>query len=401
MILRSLRRFVLPAAVVLSLSLAGCAKNNTTMKEDKNTAAKRWKESRTDLNLQMAQRQFDAEDLDQAEKTLADAMKIYDQDGRLFLLAGRIAMERGQLERASILYNQALKLEPRLHGAHYFLGVVQQRWQQYDKALASYTAAYELMKDNPSYLMAMGEMLIELGKIDDALKLYSDKLVYFDQNAGLRLAIAQIYTMKKDHESAARFTKQAAMLAPDDLRVLEELASCEMRAGHYDKAARNLERLVLEPTLKERRDLRVMLGVAYRKAGQAGLAKHVFHDLTVAEPTDAEAWLALAEVSWELGDPTNTLRAAGQLQTIAPRRLEGYILAGLVWQSRGRVDEALQMFDRAASLAPTSTQPLILRGVALERAGRTAAAIEAYREALKRQPNDEMAARLLATASAE
>ena len=67
----------------------------------------------------------------------------------------------------------------------------------------------------------------------------------------------------------------------------------------------------------------------------------------------------------------------------------------MVWQRRGNLNNALQMFDRAAQAAPTSTEPLILRGLSLQKAGRHAAAIEAYQEALKRQPDDPRARQLL------
>jgi Flp pilus assembly protein TadD len=68
-----------------------------------------------------------------------------------------------------------------------------------------------------------------------------------------------------------------------------------------------------------------------------------------------------------------------------------------VMQKRGRIDDALRSFDRAAEAAPAVADPLILRGIALQQAGRTTAAAEAYAEALKRQPNDARAASLLAS----
>ena len=68
----------------------------------------------------------------------------------------------------------------------------------------------------------------------------------------------------------------------------------------------------------------------------------------------------------------------------------------MVWNKRERLDRALSMFVRAAGLAPNNTTPLILRGISLQKSARRAAAAEAYNEALKRNPEDIRAQRLLA-----
>jgi len=72
------------------------------------------------------------------------------------------------------------------------------------------------------------------------------------------------------------------------------------------------------------------------------------------------------------------------------------MLAGLVWQKRKETDKALSHFDRASQLAPGETQAMILRGITLEQAGRFDAARVAYQDALKRNPEDERAKKLLA-----
>ena len=121
--------------------------------------------------------------------------------------------------------------------------------------------------------------------------------------------------------------------------------------------------------------------------------------MSTSDGSDAQAWMRLGEVAWALKYTSGTLLAANRAVALAPNGQEGYLLMGMVWQQRNRVDEAIKMFDKAAELAPLSADPLLLRGIALERAGRKSAAAEAYAEALKRKPGDTKIQGLLAGVS--
>ena len=385
-------RCVAVAAAVLGL-LAGCESGGS---EDRNQAAERYMKARSTMALQLAERQFDSQDLDSAEKTLNDALKVNAKDGRVYLMLGRIALERGQLERAFRHFELSIELDEQLHGAHYFKGVIHQRWQQYDKALASYNRAFELWRDKPTYLLAIAEMLIELDRADEALKLLESKLVYFDQNAGIRLAIGQVHLLRDDPASALRYYQQAALLSPEDKRLREELAHVQVRAGETAAAARGLESLMLDESYAERSDLRLLLADCLLKLNRPAEATKLLTELTQREPALLDSWLKLGEAAWAAGDSATALRATGKARQLAPDRADGYLLAGIIWSKQGDVDEAVRMFDAAAQLAPQDHLPMLLRGVALEQVGRPSAAEEAYREALRRKPDDERTRRLLA-----
>lgn len=390
---------ILLAAVALVLALAGCQKNH---EKNVNAASERYKQLRSGLVLQMAQQRFDTGDLDLAEKDVRDALTVDPENARLLTLAGRIALEKSQLERAFHLFEAAIKANPKLPDAHYYQGVVLQRWQQHDRAHACYQQAYTLQPDHPPYLLAMAEMLVALGRRDEAIDLLESKLVYFDQHAGIRLSLAQMYEMSGDMYKAADFYRQAVLLRPEDDRLAEQYALVLIAAGRHADATRALGDLLKKPGYSQRDDLKRALANVQLQAGQLREARQGFIDLTRAHPHEVNDWLRLAEVCWAMKDAGGTLSAANRVISLAPQRHEGYLLAGLVWQKRGRLEESLRMFDRAAEAAPQDAAPLILRGLALEKAGRGEAAAQAYREALQRQPDDERASRLLdaVTASA-
>lgn len=390
-------------AGMLVLTAVGCnfEKKSTMHVEAVNSANQRWRSTRSALMLQMAQRQFDAGDLDQCEKSLTDVIAQDPDNPHAHILGGRLSLERGQLERAFHQLGLAIELNGTIAVAHYYQGIVLQRWRQFDGAYQCYKRAHECTPDDVAFVLAMAEMLVSLDRPDEAMTLLESKVIYFDQNSGIRVALAQLYLVRKDYTQAVDYYRQASMLRPDDGRLLEDLAMALVAAGRPADAAREIERLLKDSQYRDRQDLRQMLARCHMAAGELRQAKTLYGEMRDKNPRDAEVWIKLGEIAWAEGDAAGALTAANRAMSLAPRRHEGFVLAGLVWQGRGETDQAIRLFDRAAELSPTATEPMILRGIALQRAGRKDAAAAAYAEALRRQPDDTRARELLASVSVQ
>ncbi|MFP4223307.1 MAG: tetratricopeptide repeat protein [Phycisphaeraceae bacterium] len=383
------------AAGLTAAGLTGCAASQEQHDQYVAEANQRWLGVRSGLMLEMAQQHFDTGDLEMAERSVEDAMQMDQTNPHLYVLAGRIALERSRLERAFHLFEQAGKLNPELPEPHYYKGLVLQRWQQFDRAHAAYEQAYQAQPDNGSYLMAMSEMLVQMQQVDQAIELLESKLTYFDQNAGIRAALGHLCRMQDRHEDAADYFKQASLLAPDSEKLREELALAQIEAGRHDAAISNLEQLLAREDHADRDGLRRALAGAYVASGRVDKGRNIYLKLARKPDPDATDWLRLAELAWKQDDLAATLTAANRVIRYAPDRHEGYLFAGLVWRERDRLDEALRMFDLAAERSDKSATPLILRGISLQKAGRIAAAADAYQQALDRNPADPRAQRLL------
>ena len=387
------QRLTLALVTLLVLASAGCAKSNTA--KWKQESADRWNSLRSAAMLDMAQGQFDSGAIDQAEKTVREAAAIDPKHAGLHLLAGRIALERSQLERAFRMFELATNFNPNNAEGFYYQGIVLQRWQNPEAALAAYRKAYELDGENPSRMLAVAETLVSLDRLDEAVALLEAKKVYFDQNAGCRAMLGHLYAMQNKHDLAVENFRQATLLDPTNGRLLEELAASQLAAGLHKDAVESYVALIAKPEYAGRPDLMRSLATAESAIGRHDAARQIYIDLTRAQPNSTNDWVRLGELCWKLDDPGGTLIAANRAINLEPKRHEGYLLAGLVWQKRGRLDDALKMFDRASELTPRSSTPLILRGLSLQQADRMAAAAEAYTQALQRNPGDSRAQRLL------
>ncbi len=387
----------LSAAALLAPLLFGC--QGDTLKVEKADAKNRWVELRSSMMLDMARQQFATGDLTQAQKTVKDGLSIDPKNADMHVLAGRISLERGKLERSYHLLNAAIELEPKNAEAYYYQGLVMQRWQRYEGSLEFYRQAYKHEPDNPAYLLAVSEILIELDSVDEAISLLEDKRQYFDQNAGVRAAIGHLYFMKGEPAVAAEYFHQASLLEPDNTQFIEEMSLSWAEAGEPLRAIEGLEKILRDPANKDRHDIKRALATACIQVNQTKRARQLFLELARSSEGDVSDWIKLGELSFQENDLGGALQAASRVINLSPDRHEGYLLAGMVWQKRGSLNKALEMFDRASQAAPTSTEPLILRGLTLQKAGRHAAAAQAYQEALRRQPQDTRAKQLLAMVS--
>lgn len=383
-------------AALAVMTIGGCAPPKASMAESRQEARERWAESRSQIMYSMAKQQFEASDLDKAEKSIVQALSIDPEQAAYHELAARILMERGELEKAFHTLDRAISLNPDRAESHYYMGIVLQRWQRYDGALERYEAAYRLAPDQVSNLLAVGEMMVKLGRADAAIARLTEKMPYFEHNAAIRVAIGRLHMLQRDFPNAVDRLREASLLAPEDVTITEHLALAELAAGHHSEAAYRLKLLLAHEHYADREDLRLALGDCYVALNKLQDARAIYIEMTRNQPDDVRAWMKLGEVSVMGGDRVRLAESARRVLALAPQRYEGYMFRGIHERDNGQIDAALASFDRASQIASGNAQPLILKGMTLEQSGDRQGAAEAYQQALRVAPEDERPRRLLA-----
>lgn len=390
----TLRRLAIAlVGAVVVFGFAGC--NTPTSKENKAAAHDRWSMARAGVMYSMAKQQFEVGDLDKAEKTVRGALSTKPDEPRFLELAARIAIERGELEKAFHTLELANGYNADMPQTHYLFGVVFQRWQKYDAAYTSYMKSYDLQSDQVSPLLAASEMLVKLGRDTEAIQLLESKETYFEHNPALRVAIGRMHMLQRDFKTAARYYREAHLLAPDDPTILEHLASALYASDQPGEAIYYLIQLQQVPAYKDRSDIAMTLGDCYMTTGKANKARKVFMALTESDENNVAAWIKLGQAAWVVGDRIRAEESARRTMVLAPDRHEGYLLHGMIAMQRKRHGEAVKVFTHASALAPEETAPHILKGMALERIGDKRAAVASYQQALKVDPSDQRARALL------
>src|SRR4051794_37779400 len=108
-------------ALTLAL-LIGC--NSTPKKTSKQQMVDQWNHARANVMFGLARDQYSTGNFDPARKSVQDGLALDPQNEPLHVLAAKLAIEGGQLDRAARELEQARKINPKDAEADYLSGVV-------------------------------------------------------------------------------------------------------------------------------------------------------------------------------------------------------------------------------------------------------------------------------------
>ncbi|HZN68501.1 MAG TPA: tetratricopeptide repeat protein, partial [Tepidisphaeraceae bacterium] len=327
--------YVAVAALLIAASTAGCGNSS---KKHSAEAQGRWNRARAGVMLSLARDQFKAGSLEQCRKNTDAALRLDPKNAQLYVLSAKLRIEQGQLELAERELQQARKLSPKDGEPFYLSGVVYQRWQKPQTAYEFYVAASDRSPAELAYVMAQGEMLVDLERTEEALTLLKGKVQYFENSAAIRDAVGQILTQMGRHAEAVDMFRSASILAEDDMNIKERLALSLFHARQYAEAATLLGKLVAEEPYAGRPDLLAALGDAQLQTGKPRDARHTYEAATEKEPSSAQLWLGLGRAAMECKDFRRAELALRKAQALEPKSPEAQLLAGYVRLRQNRLD---------------------------------------------------------------
>jgi len=324
----------------------------------------------------------------QFERALRDVELAIEQSPdvpEFHVLKGRIHLETHRLERAAEAFSTALEKDARCAEAHYYAGIVYQRWSDDTQSYAHYRSAYDIEADNVQYLLAAAEAMIALGRLDEARGLVDARLAYFEHNAALRHLLGQIALLEGDPKTAAQLYAEARLLDPDNDLLLEELAWAQYEAELYAQCHDTVT-MICEKMDEPRADLIHLQARCLTMLDRPAEAHRLYLQLTRCSPAEASVWVEFGTIAWKLGDYRRVAQCGVRVVSLAPDRYEGYMLKGLYERHHGRLDEAARLLQVAADRADETSLPHLLLGRTLEEAGRDRAAMNAYADAMRVDP---------------
>ncbi len=150
-----------------------------------------------------------------------------------------------------------------------------------------------------------------------ALEIVREGRSAYPQDVSLALAEASLLSQTEDYAAAESVLQEAQSLAPDNLRVTNELAIAQAQQGKLDDARATLEN---------------------------------------ASQTNSTVQLNLAQILLEAGQTDGAIELLEPLLSASPQDAELYALYGVALGRAGRYDQALNALDEALSLDPELAQ---------------------------------------------
>ncbi len=408
-----LYRTLATAALATSL-LAGCASEHAKfVKKDEDGFAS----TRMSMLYQAADQQYKVGELDKCRESIKQAIAADPKHpyAPLFILAGRVELEGGSLENAVTDLKKAVEVDGKNPESFYLLGVVYQRWQKFDEAADYYQHAAEKKPDDATYVVAVAEMRIALGQLDEAKQYLTDKMFYFEQSASMRIAMARIAALQGDHVGAVREYRDAALLLPEDKNLQFTYATALFDAGKYSDASKILEEIRKDPpvlpkapkagaddaetdaqaAISNKVGLLMTLGECYVNLNRPLDARDCFQEAVRTQPTNASAFLSLGKICLVTGEFNLVEESTARVLRLDPQNVDAMILQAAVEQKEKKWSESMATLAGAARVSPKDPAVLCMAGISAIQLGKKDSAAAFFQQALAASPGDSWATELL------
>ena len=344
------------------------------------------------------------------------------ETGELRAKEAAVALQRGQAERATQLYTEALAdtglPNSRRSAILNDRGVAFSRINQPRVAIDDFNRAVQLSPESASIYNNRGNVLLAIGLASEAVKDFDRALLLAPGYAAAYSNRANAHGRLGDNEAAIRDFSHAVRLAPQSaaaytgrgrlhlaqnrphaaLRDFSRAVGHDARFGpgyraraaaklaiaRYEEAIEDLSRAVaFEPTNLE---IYILRGYAYLAARNTGSA---IKDFARAAEIDtrsnaAHEGLALANAKAEaFDDALNDIAKALELE---PRSAQAYAYRAIIYKLMGQPELGSKDVERAVKLEPGRPEVLWARGELAEVGGQTAEAVADLAKAVAGRP---------------
>jgi tetratricopeptide (TPR) repeat protein len=245
--------------------------------------------------------------------------------------------------------------------------------------------------------MAKAEMLVAMDRRPEALTMLQAKVTYFEHSGVIRDEVGLLLMQDGQYPEAIEMLRRASILSSDDLTIREHLARALFGARLYAESASILSELLSNEKFNHRPDLLSMLGECELQSGRAADAVASFQLASDMTPDSTGVWLGIARADLQLDNLRRADLALRRCMAIDPNNSQVCLLLGYLRLRQTRFDEAHEAFAHASRLDPADTVALCMVGLTLDKLGHAPQAAACYQQALKINPGDEMASRLMAS----
>ena len=282
-----------------------------------------------------------------AEKQLSEILKKFPNDPNALRLSGVSSLEQEKPEVALIPLQKAIRVAPKFLQAHENLA---QAWTQLgdlNKAEVCFKKCLELDASNFSNWKALGDVLSDQGKDEEADKAYKNAISTDKKYLDLQKAMSQV--QKGNLGEAEKIYREILSDDPNNVDALRLLALLASRTGAVDQAINMLE------------------------------------NCTKIAPDYALAWENLAKMYRQKDDPDSLQKAAfcfRKATELRPNWAEGWAGLGTMQTRSSQHEEGIESYKKSIELKANQPRVHLSLGHVYKTTGNQEASISSYNEAI-------------------
>lgn len=260
--------------------------------------------------------------------------------------------QNGSLRNAEKICKTLLSVCPAHAEALHLLGTIAHQIGDRNKSLALFVQASEIDPGNPIFHCSHGEVLKELGRLEESIRCYHKALAIKPDFAEAYYNLGNLYHLRKLYSEAIRCYQKALQLKPDFVEACYNLGNTYLDRKEFEKAKSHYQRTL---------------------------------DLN---PGYADAHFNLGIALFELGKFNDAIAAYQNALALTPDRVEAHYNMAIAFQAQSKLKAAIACYQKAVHFKPDFPQVYNNMGNAFQDQGDSEAAISCYQQALDLKPDD-------------
>jgi len=294
---------------------------------------------------------------DRALQALKLAVNRPDANATAFNRLGVLHLAQGRLEEAENALREALLRDPDLAEIHSNLGGIMVRLGKLEPALSHFDRALYLKPDLAAALAGRSALLVALERADEAVVELEQRLEKDPDSIRLRRHLAHILDADGRFEEACAQLQEAAELEPDNEGVLLQLAALLFDRGRFLGALKNLQQAAA--ATPENSLVLNFMARTYCEMGRQRQAEATIAQALELHPDAPACLITRAVVRTAADDYAGAENDLRRVLEIQPGSAEAWGALGHTLLLIGRLEKAVQCFERAAELNPLALAGLI------------------------------------------
>jgi tetratricopeptide (TPR) repeat protein len=366
---------------VLCTATAGCS--HLTHEDRKAQADRHWSQVRATVKLQLARQQFDAGHVDAAVVTAREALGLDPTSAQGYLLLANALMEQGEMAEAAKALQTAEEMNIESAALCYARGMMAERTERLDEAVELYSQARRQEPAQLDYLTAEVEMLVTVGRPEEARILILENLDKFDRNGTLDVLLGEVSQVLGDPATAIAAFRRALPVAKDHPVVAESFGLLLAEQGQFAEAVPVLRQVVQSGKESRRGSCVRALAGCYLELGLFDDAGALLREWLREHTADAESWLLQGKLGMATNDLILARRCAETARKLAPSNAQVHLLHGYVCWKQKETDVAIQSLEKALALDSKDVVVHCLLGQVFADRGQAEQARNHWRQALQ------------------
>jgi tetratricopeptide (TPR) repeat protein len=316
---------------------------------------------------------------------------------------GQIYHAYSLIAAARDCYVNANTLAPQDFRWLYLLARLDQQEGRYDVAIRRYDAARSLRPDYVATFVNLGNIFLELNRLEDARRSFSAALQLDANNPAAHYGLAQVSMSQRNYAEAVDHFEQTLAQVPAANRVHYSLAMAYRGLGNLEKVKEHLAQQgtvgvrVADPLFDGLQDLiageRVYLArgkIAFEARRFADAAAE-FRKAIASQPESLTARINLGAALTQLGDVKGAIEQFEAALQIDPRSVNAHYNLAVLLAGQKNHEQSISHLRSALSVADNDLTARLLLAQELKHAGRTDEALPEFARVVQADSNNEEA----------